>query len=160
VFLQEFERRMRAKLGLTDSDVPEDRALLEDILGLLARSGIDYTIFWRRLSYSVGDGDVTRARDLFLDPAGFDAWWLRYTQRLGDASRQQLSQVMLSTNPKFVLRNHLAELAIQSARKKDFAPIASLLEVLETPFDEHPESEHYADFPPDWAHSIQISCSS
>ena len=151
---------MRAKLGLTDSAVPEDRALVEDILGLLARSGTDYTIFWRRLSHSVGGGDLTPVRDLFLDPAGFDAWWLRYSQRIGAQPREQLSKVMLEINPKFVLRNHLAELAIQSAKKKDFAPIASLLQVLETPFDEHPELEHYADFPPDWAHHIEISCSS
>ena len=160
VFPQELERRMRAKLGLTDSAAPVDQKLIEDILSLLARSGIDYTIFWRRLSYSVGNGEVTPVRDLFLDPAGFDDWWLRYTERIGAQSREQLAQVMIATNPKFVLRNHLAELAIQSAKKKDFAPIASLLQVLETPFDEHPEFEHYADFPPDWAHSIEISCSS
>jgi uncharacterized protein YdiU (UPF0061 family) len=160
VFLQAFERRMRTKLGLLDSAAPEDRALVEDILSLMARSGVDYTIFWRRLSHSVGSGDVTPVRDLFLDAAGLDAWWLRHSQRIGAASREQLSKVMLASNPKFVLRNHLAELAIQSARKKDFAPIASLLEVLETPFDEHPEFEHYADFPPDWARSIEISCSS
>jgi len=160
LFPQELERRMRAKLSLLDSAAPVDRKLIEDILSLLARSSIDYTIFWRRLSHSVGNGDVTPVRDLFLDAAGFDTWWLRYTQRLGVQPREQLSKVMLETNPKFVLRNHLAELAIQSARKKDFAPIASLLEVLETPFDEHPAFDHYADFPPDWAHSIEISCSS
>ena len=130
------------------------------LLVLLARAGTDYTIFWRRLSHSVGNGEVTPVRDLFLDAAGFDGWWLRYTQRIGTKSREQLAQVMLATNPKFVLRNHLAELAIQSAKKKDFTPIASLLAVLETPFDEHPDFEHFADFPPDWAHSIEISCSS
>ncbi len=160
VFLEEFESRMRAKLGLTDRAVPEDRALIEDILGLLARFGIDYTIFWRRLSHSVGSGDLTPVRDLFLDAAALDAWLPRYSQRLGTQPREQLSKMMLASNPKFVLRNHLAELAIQSAKKKDFAPVASLLEVLETPFDEHPELEHYADFPPDWAHRIEISCSS
>ncbi len=160
VFLQEFESRMRAKLGLLDSAAPEDRPLVEDILSLLARSGIDYTIFWRRLSHSVGSGDVTPVRDLFLDAAGFDAWWVRYKQRIGGLPCQQQSDVMLRTNPKFVLRNHLAELAIQAAKQKDFSVIASLLEVLEAPFDEHAKFEHYADFPPEWAHSIEISCSS
>ncbi|MEI7538721.1 MAG: YdiU family protein [Comamonadaceae bacterium] len=160
VFPQELERQMRAKLGLMDSTAPDDRLLIEDILSLLARSGIDYTIFWRRLSHSVGSGDVTPVRDLFLEPAGFDGWWLRYARRIGAQSRQQLSQAMLRANPKFVLRNHLAELAIQGAKRQDFAALASLLEVLQAPFDEHPEFEHYADFPPDWAHSIEISCSS
>jgi len=160
VFPQELERQMRAKLGLLEDAAPDDRALIEDILGMLARSGIDYTIFWRRLSRSVGSSDVTPVRDLFLDPAGFDAWWLRYTERIGAPSREQRSKVMLASNPKFVLRNHLAELAIQGARQKDFSVLASLLQVLERPFDEHPAFEHYADFPPDWAHSIEISCSS
>jgi uncharacterized protein YdiU (UPF0061 family) len=67
---------------------------------------------------------------------------------------------MLATNPKFVLRNHLAELAIQQAQGQDYSGVAQLLHVLQTPFDEHPEHESLADFPPDWAASIEISCSS
>jgi len=67
---------------------------------------------------------------------------------------------MLTTNPKYVLRNHLGELAIRAARDKDFAVVAQLLQVLEHPFDEHPALESFAGFPPDWAGSISISCSS
>jgi uncharacterized protein YdiU (UPF0061 family) len=59
-----------------------------------------------------------------------------------------------------VLRNHLGELAIRAAKGKDFTPVAQLLKVLERPFDEHPEHAAWADFPPDWASSISISCSS
>jgi uncharacterized protein YdiU (UPF0061 family) len=67
---------------------------------------------------------------------------------------------MLTTNPKYVLRNHLGELAIRAARDKDFTVVAQLLQVLERPFDEHPALEAFAAFPPDWAGSISISCSS
>lgn len=67
---------------------------------------------------------------------------------------------MLKTNPKYVLRNHLGEQAIQAARRKDFSVVADLLKVLETPYDEHPEFEPWAGFPPDWAAQISISCSS
>jgi uncharacterized protein YdiU (UPF0061 family) len=67
---------------------------------------------------------------------------------------------MLKTNPKYVLRNHLGEMAIQAAKTKDFSVVAQLLQVLERPFDEHPELESFANFPPDWAGSISISCSS
>ena len=67
---------------------------------------------------------------------------------------------MLKTNPKFVLRNHLAEQAIQQAKRKDFSELATLLRLLESPFDAHPGFEAYADFPPDWASGIEISCSS
>ena len=67
---------------------------------------------------------------------------------------------MQKTNPKYVLRNHLGELAIRAAEAKDFSALAHLQKVLEAPFDEHPESESLADFPPAWANSIAISCSS
>jgi uncharacterized protein YdiU (UPF0061 family) len=67
---------------------------------------------------------------------------------------------MLQTNPKFVLRNHLGEQAIRKARYKDFSEVHTLQMLLETPFAEHPGYEAYADFPPDWASSIEISCSS
>ena len=67
---------------------------------------------------------------------------------------------MLKTNPKYVLRNHLGEQAIQAARQKDFSMVADLLKVLETPYDEHPEFDAWAGFPPDWASHISISCSS
>jgi uncharacterized protein YdiU (UPF0061 family) len=67
---------------------------------------------------------------------------------------------MLKTNPKYVLRNHLGELAIQAAQNKDFSVLANLLHVLEHPFEEHPELESFASFPPDWAAGIAISCSS
>jgi uncharacterized protein YdiU (UPF0061 family) len=67
---------------------------------------------------------------------------------------------MLQVNPKFVLRNHLGELAIRAAQQKDFSLVADLLKVLQSPCDEHPEHATFADFPPDWAPSIEISCSS
>jgi uncharacterized protein YdiU (UPF0061 family) len=70
------------------------------------------------------------------------------------------AQKMLKTNPKFVLRNHLGEEAIRAAQAKDFSGVTQLLAVLSSPFDEHPTHEAMADFPPDWARGIEISCSS
>ena len=67
---------------------------------------------------------------------------------------------MLKTNPKYVLRNHLGEMAIRAAGGKDFTQVHDLLKVLEHPYDEHPEHAALADFAPDWASSIAISCSS
>ena len=67
---------------------------------------------------------------------------------------------MLASNPKYVLRNHLGELAIRAARQKDFGPVADLLHVLQSPCDEHPQHQSLADFAPDWASGIEISCSS
>ena len=67
---------------------------------------------------------------------------------------------MLKNNPKYVLRNHLGELAIRAAQDKDFSVVAQLLQALEHPFDEQPQFESFAALPPDWADSISISCSS
>jgi uncharacterized protein YdiU (UPF0061 family) len=67
---------------------------------------------------------------------------------------------MNRVNPKFVLRNHLAEQAIRQANEKDFSEVARLLDVLRRPFDEQPENEAYAGLPPDWASDLEVSCSS
>jgi len=63
-----------------------------------------------------------------------------------------------------VLRNHLAETAIRKARgddgERDFDEVTRLLKLLERPFDEQPEFEAYAAEPPDWARTLELSCSS
>lgn len=159
VFPAELETRMRAKLGLQQAQ-PVDRALIDGILKLLAQDRVDYTIFWRRLSHFTADGKAAPVRDLFLDRPGFDAWLLQYSERLTQEGKGQSANLMLNTNPKFVLRNHLGELAIRQAREKNFAGIDTLLTLLESPFDEHPGFDAQASFPPDWAATIEISCSS
>ncbi len=159
VYPAALQRRFGAKLGLdtvTGSDLP----LIEDGLKLLAADKVDFTIFWRRLSESVAGTGTEPVRDLFLDRDAFDAWQVRYTQRLQPQDQAQTGKTMLRTNPRFVLRNHLGEQAIRSARDKDFSEVARLLFLLENPFDEHPGFEAYAGFPPDWAAGIEISCSS
>jgi uncharacterized protein YdiU (UPF0061 family) len=150
---------MRAKLGLGRPDA-NDRALIEDILKLLAQGRVDYAIFWRRLSHFAVDGNVTTVRDLFVDRDSIDAWLLRYSKRLALEEEGLSATLMLKTNPQFILRNHLGEQAIQLARQKDFSGVATLLKLLENPFDEPAGFEGYAGFPPEWASSIEISCSS
>src|SRR5450830_901413 len=163
VFPAAFERLMFAKLGLldaSDSTATADRALLQDILQLLAKEQVDYTIFWRRLSHCNADADAQTVRDLFVDRSAADALLLRYSERLEHIPRWLAADLMLKTNPKFVLRNYLGEQAIQAAKLKDFSQVETLLMLLESPFEEHPGFDKYADFPPDWASGIEISCSS
>ena len=155
-----FAGQMRAKLGLADLTLESDSALIEDLLQLLARNRVDYTIFWRRLSHLAGGGDPATVRDLFGDRPGFDTWLLRYSELLRLIPQGMAADLMLKTNPKFVLRNHLAENAIAAAKQKDFSLVRTLLTLLESPFDEHPGMDAYADFPPAWAAGIAISCSS
>ena len=158
------DQRMRDKLGLSGAH-EGDRALVEDLLQALQQDRVDYTVFWRRLSMAVHESaHSTHAfepvRDLFLHRDTFDAWCTRYLDRLGTTNRQAAGRTMLRTNPKYILRNHLGELAIRQAKTGNFAMVQDLLQVLHTPFDEHPAYDAWAGLAPEWASSIEISCSS
>lgn len=159
LYPQALQRRMAAKLGW-DTVREGDNTLMEDSLRLLATGGTDYTIFWRRLSDYVAGAPADGVRDLFLDRAACDAWLQRYEARLQGLDRKAAAQRMLRTNPAYVLRNHLGEQAIRAAQSGDFSEAGNLLELLESPFETRPGREAYADFPPDWAAGIEISCSS
>ena len=159
VFPDAFMAQMHKKLGLTQAQ-DSSEALVEPLLQLLAQNAVDYTIFWRRLSHAVTEGQFEPVRDLFADRVTFDAWLLSYSELLALEDKALAADLMLNSNPKFVLRNHLGEQAIRAAKGGDFSELATLQRLLERPFDEHPGHEAYADFPPDWASSISISCSS
>ena len=159
--------RMTAKLGLATAD-DAARALVDDLLRLMATDRTDLTITMRRLAeFDSAPGAANAAlRDLFIDRAAFDAWASRYAERLRhegsiDAERRER---MRGVNPRVVLRNHLCETAIRRAATGDFAEVARLLKVLARPFDEpaEPSAQDLSDagFPPDWAQSIEVSCSS
>ena len=161
IYARAFARRMSAKLGFAEP-VDACKPLTEDILALLAADRVDFTIFWRRLSHWVRERrtDDDSVRDLFLNRPAIDTWLLSYSELLAQYGRGLEADLMLKTNPRYVLRNHLGELAIRAAQAKDFSVVANLLAVLERPFDEHPEHVAFADFPPDWAQGISVSCSS
>ena len=147
---------LRAKLGLqTEHD--DDQLLIDDLLRLMAADRTDFTIAFRRLA-----GPDAATRDVFVNREAFDAWARRYRERLGveASSDAERAARMNRVNPKFVLRNHLAQAAIERAQLGDFGEVKGLLKVLERPFDEQPENSAYADHPPAWAQQIEVSCSS
>jgi uncharacterized protein YdiU (UPF0061 family) len=159
VFPEALQARMRAKLGLSDSQ-PGDQVLIDETFRLLAANRVDYTIFWRRLNSFTPQSGHEAVRDLFFDRESFNAWAMQYLERIAPLDPAARADLMRTSNPKFVLRNHLGEEAIRAAKLKDFSVVNTLLSLLQAPFDEHPGHEHFADFPPDWAASIAISCSS
>ncbi|MGQ0809893.1 MAG: protein adenylyltransferase SelO [Nitrospiraceae bacterium] len=155
---------MRAKLGLHD-DRPEDEKLIAHLLGLMQMSKVDYPIFFRKL------GDFSSApgarngplRDSLLDWwNSFDLWAQQYAERLGaersrdEERRRRMNQV----NPKYILRNHIAQAAIEKAQQKDFSEIDLLLALLRDPYAEQPGMDSYASAPPDSGNHLVVSCSS
>ncbi|MDB5966418.1 MAG: hypothetical protein JWQ72_2918 [Polaromonas sp.] len=159
VFPAALHARMCAKLGLPDAQ-DEDKALVDSTFRLLAANKVDYTIFWRRLCALTPQSGHEPVRDLFFDRESFNAWALSYSERIAPVDRALRADLMLKSNPKFVLRNHLGEEAIRSAKLKDFSGVNTLLSLLQAPYDEHPQHDSLAGFPPDWASAIEISCSS
>jgi len=157
------DQLLRAKLGLQSSE-PGDEQLYQSMFAMMQANHVDYTLFFRRL------GDLLLAdpaadeplRDLFIDRAAFDAWAAQYRRRLQlegsvDTARRP---AMHAVNPKYVLRNYLAQVAIEKAEHKDFSEVEKLLVTLENPFDDQPDNESYAALPPDWANQLEVSCSS
>lgn len=144
-FLTRFEAGMRAKLGL-HKHLPEDRLFMRDTIQMLHRTKADYTRFFRTL------------------PHAEDAEWLAaYQARLAqeDTTEAERKTAMDKVNPKYILRTHLAEVAIRKAEdEQDYSEIDKLRRILEKPFDEQPEHEAYAALSPDWAGDICLSCSS
>ncbi len=151
-FTSQMLTRMRAKLGLI-GETDGDQALADDFLKLMAASRADYTITFRRLSRALGNPEPLR--DMFLDRDALDTWLARWRTRVAPDAEAR----MLAVNPAVVLRNHLAEGAIRAADHGDFSETERLLKVLSRPFDE-PENPGDAALPPDWAHSLEVSCSS
>ena len=157
------QQLLHAKLGLaTPHD--NDSELIDSLFAIMQSSQVDFTLFFRRLGdlqCEVPDTDAP-LRDLFIDRSTFDAWAVQYRQRLHQESRSESERrlAMHAVNPKYILRNHLAQVAIEKAQRKDFTEIATLLTILATPFDDHPEYDDYAALPPDWASQLEVSCSS
>ncbi len=162
-FAEKFLALMHAKLGMKTAQ-PEDGKLFDALFGIMQESHVDFTTFFRRLgSLRIGDAaSLEPLRDLFIDRAAFDGWALQYSARLQQENSVDSERrlAMDAVNPKYVLRNYLAQIAIGKAQDKDFSEVAQLLQVLEKPFDEQPENDHYADLPPDWASDLEVSCSS
>ncbi|MCC2959435.1 YdiU family protein [Massilia sp. IC2-278] len=167
VYMPEFERHLdvllHAKFGLADTR-DGDRALIDGLFSIMQASHVDFTLLFRRLADLKIDepGSEEGIRDLFIDRAAFDAWALRYRKRLraegsDDAERRA---AMNRVNPKYILRNYLAQQAIERAQNGDFGEVNKLLAILEQPYDEQPEHEAYAALPPDWAAHLEVSCTS
>lgn len=153
---------MRRRVGLVNAE-DEDQALVERLLQLMQGSAVDYTLFFRHLGEQAPAVAVAMLRDHFVDLAGFDDWAAVYLQRLerqpSEAASARTAR-MNAINPLYLLRNYLAQTAIEAAEAGDYSEVRRLHQVLSRPFDAQPGMEAYAMRPPDWGKHLEISCSS
>jgi uncharacterized protein YdiU (UPF0061 family) len=159
--MQAYGEQMRAKLGLFTQS-KQDNDLLTGLLSLMAQEGRDYTRTFRLLSDVEQQQAQTPMRDEFIDRDAFDGWYQKYRQRLqfeqvSDAERQQ---AMKLANPKLILRNYLAQQAIEAAEQDDVSKLARLHQALLQPFADDAQYDDLAALPPDWGKHLEISCSS
>ena len=163
-FARRYGELLRAKLGLT-KELPDDDALLRELFKVMQRNRADCTNFFRALGGFKQEATERNdaLRDKFINPADFDDWAALYRERLsaeGSVDEERAGR-MNGVNPKYVLRNYLAQEAItQATEARDYTEIDRLLELLRDPFAEQPAMERYAAPPPQWGKELVVSCSS
>jgi len=158
-FLNAYHARLAGKFGLTGWNA-DDEILLDEWWRLLHANRADFTLSFRTLA------DAPRDREpflsLFADRGAAAAWLEKYTRRLERESRpgHERIEAMNRVNPLYVLRNHLAQAAIEAAQNDDAGPIDTLLDLLRDPYTEREGCEDYAAAAPEWASQLEVSCSS
>ena len=151
ILVQEYSYLMRSKFGLILQD-DGDNALINNFLELLYTNKKDYHRSMRELSNqkknSLGDD--------------FKSWFKDYKKRINkEENLNQSIALMKKFNPKYILRNYLAEVAIRKAEDLgDYEEIDVLFRLLERPFDSHNGYDSYDSEPPEWANNLELSCSS
>ncbi|GAV20873.1 hypothetical protein MMIC_P1848 [Mariprofundus micogutta] len=178
-----WQHMMASKLGLKSFVEQTDMALLEELQSILRLTETDMTIFYRKLAKLDISIDSDRAQNAEIIQPLLDAyympeelegetlqqisnWLRRYIKRLqlDGCSNEERKALMNRSNPKYVLRNYLAQVAIDKAEGGDYSEIHQLYALLKHPYDEQPEFEAYAAKRPDWARAragcSMLSCSS
>ncbi|MCC2596854.1 YdiU family protein [Pusillimonas sp. MFBS29] len=158
-FLQAYRGNLCRKMGFRQWEEGDDE-LVDDWWRLLHTQAADFTLCFRGLAQAPVRREPWLA--YFKERATADMWLGRYMERLSRDQRpdQERIEQMNGANPVYVLRNHLAQTAIEAAAQGDTGEIDTLLDLLRNPFIERQGYEAYAAAPPDWACSLEVSCSS
>ena len=169
-------KSMRDKLGLK-KDIDSDKLLIQDLENNLQLTETDMTIFFRSLSdFSSNkplDG-LKIVKESFYDVDAvsghvkekWQIWFKNYAKRLSQESSNHKDRKtqMNSVNPKYVLRNYMAQMAIDDADKGDYNLINNLFQLLKNPYAEQPENQKWFAKRPEWARNkvgcSMLSCSS
>ncbi|MCF5839854.1 protein adenylyltransferase SelO [Aeromonas veronii] len=157
-----YSELMRAKLGLAVWE-EDDPALFRELFRLLAAHKVDYHLFLRRLGEVTQEGAWPASLlALLSEPGVWQEWLERYRARLmREGSEDAVRKAQMDAiNPKYVLRNALAQQVIDAADAGDMQPFERLFAALQHPYDEQPEYEDLATPTPAWYCGGELSCSS
>jgi len=157
-----YAEMMQQKLGFVAIEETDQR-FIERMLLLMQRDRVDFTLFFRAISQINSTDNKNAVKSMFAQDKRFDEWFDEFQERIEKEGLDEelRSKQMKLVNPKYVLRNYLAEQVIRKAEdEKDFSALDRLMTVLAKPFDEQPEHEIYAAEPPDWSRELSVSCSS
>tara|TARA_Y100000758_G_scaffold64680_1_gene41958 strand:+ start:3423 stop:4808 length:1386 start_codon:yes stop_codon:yes gene_type:complete len=152
ILVKEYSTLMRNKFGFSVQD-ESDNSLINNFLELLYTHKKDYHQSIRQLS----NGDEHSLGEVF------DPWFKDYRKRLKKekVDLNQRHNLMNGVNPKYILRNYLAEVAIRKAEDlNEYVEIDNLFKLLRDPFDKHEGYESYDSETPEWAQNLELSCSS
>ena len=162
-FPEQYERHwlkgMRAKLGLVSED-EADLNLATGFLAAMEGKKVDYTLAFRYLADAALNQEEP-IRALFADPSAYDLWSRHWRARLAREAVPPLvrAQAMRRANPAFIPRNHRVEEALSAAvQRGDYAPFATLLNILSRPFDDQPEFAAFAEPAPKGRGCYQTFC--
>ena len=177
-FLSAMQTKMMRKLGLSEW-LAGDEGLVDELWSLMHANKADFTLTFRQLAHAPGLSGATYEQisidlggttsltlqpfiDLFVDRDAASAWLRRYQERIQRQSTPWQERVsgMLATNPLYVLRNHLAQQAIDAAKQGDSSEIERLMALLNKPYNGVQGMESYSSLPPAWASTLEVSCSS
>ncbi|HXH30994.1 MAG TPA: YdiU family protein [Bacteriovoracaceae bacterium] len=162
VFEQEYLRLSRQKLGLLTTE-DGDYQLLVDLLQTMSKLSFDYTFTFRQLaSYLPGKKEsLKEIWDYYGNREEFVSWLERYDQRLlREASLEDREARMKKSNPKFVLKNYIAQEVIDDVESGNDQRLREWLEVFYSPFEEHPSFHKYSYPTPSEHKNYEVSCSS
>jgi len=180
VYTDKWQQMRADKLGLS-AFIKGDEELNQELNRVMQFTETDMTLFYRHLA-DVSVDDIDADEDKLLAPLmiafyapeslnrtdknDFVAWIRRYLKRVQEdgIDDETRKAKMNKVNPKYVLRNYLAQMAIDKAEQGDYSLVEELLDVMRHPYDEQPQYQQYAAKRPDWARNrpgcSMLSCSS
>ena len=162
IYLKHYRQLMSNKLGFQDQVGQQSNELIQELIKIMDHNRVDYTFFFRNLSKVILEPSNPLLKDLIIDRNTFDQWLQNYLNYLHtfNIPLSEIASQMNQVNPKYILRQHLAQNAIALSQNGDHSLTQALQRCLVRPFDEQAEFEDFAKLPPDWAEHLEVSCSS